>query len=84
MIKEYGIPNRDYPHCNRELKLNPFKSLMNEMGLRKAKTAIGLRVDEIDRMSIHAEKDNLVYPLIKFSPTKKEQIIFWWKEQSFV
>ena len=83
MIKKYGIPNRSYPHCNRELKLNPFNSLMRELGLTKSNRAIGIRVDEIDRMSIHAEKNNIIYPLIKFNPTTKSEVILWWKEQSF-
>lgn len=83
MIKKYGIPNKSYPHCNRELKLNPFNSLMKDLGLSKAKRAIGIRVDEIDRMSVHAKANSIIYPLIKFKATTKSEIILWWKEQSF-
>lgn len=30
MIKKYGIPNKSYPHCNRELKLAPFEAWMKD------------------------------------------------------
>src|SRR5690606_18506649 len=30
VIKKYGIPNKGYPHCNRELKLNPLRSFVQE------------------------------------------------------
>ena len=27
VIKKYGLPNMAYPHCTRELKINPMKAL---------------------------------------------------------
>lgn len=83
MIKKYGIPNKSYPHCNRELKLNPIKSWMRENGLKKAFTAIGIRVDEMDRMSVSADKNRLIYPLVSMAPQTKDGVRYWWSKQSF-
>ena len=81
VIKKYGIPNMDFLHCTRELKLNPMRSYKQSIGFgRLHRMAIGIRVDEIDRMSPRADIDGLVYPLIKANKTKPE-IIHWWKEQ---
>ena len=51
VIKKYGVPNQNFLHCNREMKLNPIKSYMKSLGLKDYKTAIGIRVDEFDRMN---------------------------------
>lgn len=83
VIQKYGIPNKAYPHCNRELKLNPIKSWMKESGLKDAHTAIGIRADEIDRMSIKTEENKLIYPLISMNPMTKAAVIKWWKDQPF-
>lgn len=83
VIKKYGIPNVDYPHCNRELKLNPFNSLMRELRLRNSYRAIGIRVDEIDRMSSKKEEERIIYPLVGMNPTTKAEIRHWWKDQEF-
>lgn len=85
MIKVYGIPNIDFPHCNRELKLQPIKSYKASLGLsREHLMAIGIRADEADRMSFSAlEQGQLTYPLIKWTQTTKAEVRHWWKEQSF-
>lgn len=83
MCAEYGLPNKDYPHCNRELKLNPIHSYAVEhFGSDDYDTAIGIRADEIDRMSVSAKKRRIFYPLVK-NPTIKAQIHDWWKKQPF-
>src|SRR5690606_22242344 len=53
-IQKYGIPSVVNKWCNRELKLNPIHSYINSIGWGKFGdyyTAIGFRIDEIDRMS---------------------------------
>ena len=51
VIKKYGLPNQNFPHCNRELKLRPIHSYIKKsLGWTDYKTAIGIRYDEIDRM----------------------------------
>jgi len=83
-IKKYGIPNASFMNCNRELKINAIQSYKKSMGFRsKHKTAIGIRVDEIDRMSPTAKKNGLFYPLISLTPTNKSEIRHWWKSQNF-
>lgn len=36
VIKKYGIPNKKYPHCNRELKLNPICNQL-ELTIRRSR-----------------------------------------------
>lgn len=84
VIEAYGIPNADYPHCNRELKLQPIKAYKASLGFKRShKTAIGIRADEIDRQSANAKEDGLFYPLISWKKTTKPEIVFWWKDMPF-
>lgn len=78
-IRKYGIPNKAYPHCTRELKQNPmfYWRRQNAPG---AKFAVGIRADEFDRMSSKAEKEGIVYPLIKMNPTTKQGVLSWWRQ----
>ena len=46
-------------------------------------TAIGIRCDEIDRVSKHRKKNNLYYPLVTDQPMNKPKINFWWSQQNF-
>ena len=85
VIKKYGIPNQAYPHCTRELKLAPIRSYVKHLGWSSAdyKTAIGIRIDEVDRVSPDAEKHNLIYPLVSDCPMTKPEINQWWSQQPF-
>lgn len=85
VIKKYGIPNQAYPHCTRELKLAPIRSYLKSIGWRAGDydTAIGIRCDEIDRMSPDAKHNRLIYPLVTDCPMTKPQINEWWSKQSF-
>jgi len=83
VIKKYGIPNQNFLHCNREMKLNPIKSYMKSIGWKKYKTAIGIRVDEFDRVSKNRVKQRLIYPLVSDKPTTKQEISHWWSTQDF-
>ncbi len=86
VIKKYGIPNAAFQHCNREMKLNPLNSYRNTVLENLDPTdygfAIGIRVDEFDRMSASAEKNKLVYPLVDIGVTKA-QVIDWFSRQPF-
>lgn len=84
MIKKYGIPNRNYPHCTRELKQAPMYSYLKSIGWKKGdyQVAIGIRADEFDRISVNAKRDGLVYPLVKMGITKQD-VLSWWKGQDF-
>ncbi len=67
VIAKYGLPNRGFPHCTRELKTQPMTSYVREvLGWKKGTytTAIGIRTDEIDRMNPKFEEKNYWYPLV--------------------
>jgi hypothetical protein len=86
IIKKYGIPNQAFPHCTRETKLNPITSFTKEyFGTRKYYTAIGIRIDEADRMNDKWKERRLVYPLIRkdMQPMTKPKINFFWKTMPF-
>lgn len=83
MVAWYGLPGPGWTHCNRELKLNPMRHWAKINGLSKCYWAIGIRADEIDRMSASAEKNRIIYPLISDRMTMKPEIIHWWRNQDF-
>lgn len=83
VIAKYGIPNPATPHCNREMKLNPLKSYLKSIGWKKYYTAIGIRVDEFDRMNAKRKERRLLYPLITDKPMSKGKINQWWNLQPF-
>ncbi len=86
VIKKYGIPNQAFPMCTRELKQNPIKSFAkNYFNGEKYHIAIGIRIDEIDRLSINAKKMGFIYPLINkdMLPTSKPMVNFYWNEMPF-
>lgn len=82
-ISKYGIPNVSTPHCTREMKERPIVSYAKSRGWDDFYTAIGIRVDEIDRMSKDKEVKRFFYPLIEFLPMTKPKINFWWTQQLF-
>lgn len=85
MIKVYGIPNQAYPHCTRELKLQPITSYCRSLGWKKGEhhIAMGMRVDEIDRMDYQAKDKGIIYPLITNAPTTKQMINEFWSAMPF-
>jgi len=86
VVKKYGIPNHSRLHCTRELKMNPIKAFAKSVwGNEKYYLALGIRIDEIDRMNSKKEELRLVYPLIQkeMQPMTKKHINFWWANQEF-
>lgn len=83
MMQKHGIPNRNAPFCSKELKRHVIKAYAKHIGWNKYFTAIGIRVDEIDRMSENRKKDRIIYPLISFNPTRREQVNVFWQQQIF-
>ena len=81
MIKKYGIPNQAFPHCTRELKQNPMMAWRRD-NAPEAEFAVGIRIDEIDRMSANAQNDRIIYPLVSINPKNKAQVIEWWRQYS--
>ena len=84
-IKKHGIPNAAFPKCTTELKLQPMKTYLRSLGWKNGtyKTAIGIRIDEMDRISSKMEKENLIYPLCEYTKATKQGINQWWEKQPF-
>lgn len=75
VIKKYGIPNVKFLHCTRELKVNPMQSYLKTLGWHKGKnanygTAIGIRSDELDRISPVYNDMKFLYPLADIGLSK--------------
>lgn len=75
VVAKYGLPGPGgYTHCNRELKLAAITSYLRSIGWSAGsyRTAIGIRADEIDRMSGDAKRYGAFYPLVGLGVTKKD------------
>jgi len=88
VIIKYGLPNVKFPHCTRELKQRPMHSYVKiQLGWKKYKqsyfTAIGIRIDEVDRVSSSYKKNRYIYPLVSLLPTTKKDIYKFWIQQPF-
>lgn len=82
-IQKYGIPNMKFPHCTRELKYRPIHSYAASLGWTEYDTAIGIRTDERRRVAANATTDKIVYPLLDWFPSDKQDVNGFWEDQSF-
>lgn len=84
-IRKYGIPNQKFKDCTRNLKQKPIEAYAISIGWDRGSydLAIGIRADEIDRMSQAAGVRRLVYPMISPHPMTKPKINTWWAAQPF-
>lgn len=84
-IRKYGIPNQKFKDCTRNLKQKPIEAyLRDHLGWgRDYDLAIGIRPDEIDRLSSQAIARRIVYPLVSRWPMTKPQVNEWWRQQPF-
>lgn len=85
VIAKYGIPNTSYPHCTRELKQRPIHDYVQQaLGWEPGSydTAIGIRADEIDRISENYVEERFIYPLADWR-VRKEDVLRWWASQDF-
>jgi len=83
MCAKYGLPNQSYPHCTRELKLQPINAYLKDIDFVDCLRAVGIRTDEERRRAKDAEKRNVVYPLLDWLPSDKEDVDLFWEEQDF-
>lgn len=85
MIRKYGLPGPGWGHCTRELKTRPITRWARENGWLPGTydTAIGIRADEIDRMSPEANAHHIIYPLISRFPHSKPKVNEFWQRQPF-
>jgi hypothetical protein len=82
MIKAYGIPCQPYPHCTRELKLEPIQRYAKDFFKSDYQTAIGIRADEVDRVNNKYKEQRLYYPLVSANISKPDVNAFW-RDQDF-
>lgn len=88
MISKMGIPSTGVPFCSTVLKNRTIKAYLRMIKFRKYYTAIGIRSDEVDRVSVHYLRDKINYPLIsskhwEYIEMTKPEIIDWWLTQHF-
>lgn len=77
-IKKYGIPSKINKWCNRELKIVPLTKYYNSLfGSKNYSIAIGIRADEIDRVSKDYKNNNVFYPLLDNKLTTRDRNRFW-------
>lgn len=87
-IAKYGIPNSTAPNCTTRLKSDVMEDYIASVigwryGARLShQTAIGIRYDELDRVSENASKYGFVYPLVEARVTKG-MVLDFWKKQPF-
>lgn len=82
--KKYGIPNKSFPHCTRELKEVPIRKFVKDVCGNNYKMAIGIRADERTRINrLMAEKEKWIYPLVDDWPTSRQMVNEFWKKQTF-
>jgi 3'-phosphoadenosine 5'-phosphosulfate sulfotransferase (PAPS reductase)/FAD synthetase len=84
MIKKYGISNLEAPHCTRNLKRVPIQSYLKSIGwgVRDYDLAIGIRTDELRRVKDDKSR-SVVYPLVDWFPSDKQDVLDWWEDQKF-
>jgi len=76
---KYGLPNMKFPQCTRELKQRPIMSYMRSIGWKTGTydTALGIRVDEFDRISPRSRENRIIYPLVKHKIRKQDVLNFF-------
>lgn len=82
-IKKLGIPSKVNKWCNRDMKLEILRKYADSIfGKNNYSVAVGIRVDEIDRIRKDYKENNVFYPLIDYKIGSRERNKFW-KEQPF-
>lgn len=77
-IKKNGIPFSKNKWCNRDMKLEVLKKYADSIfGKNDYSIAVGIRVDEIDRVRKDYKTNNVFYPLIDNEIDTKARNKFW-------
>jgi 3'-phosphoadenosine 5'-phosphosulfate sulfotransferase (PAPS reductase)/FAD synthetase len=84
LCAKYGLPNPNFFHCTRELKESPILSYCRSIGWGKPPEfvrAIGIRFDELDRVSPNYKQNGLYYPLAFDWQITKPHVNLFWSQQ---
>ena len=77
-IKKFGIPSKINKWCNRDMKIVPLKKYVDDVfGKNNYSIAVGMRADEIDRVSSDYKTNNVFYPLLDKGITTRDRNKFW-------
>jgi len=79
MVKKFGIPNKDFPHCTRELKERPMGKWAKDCFGDNYIWALGMRADERHRQ----KGGSKIYPLITTWPTNERMVRDFWSRMPF-
>lgn len=80
-IKKLGIPFKQNKWCNRDMKTEPLRKFADDQfGKDNYSIAVGMRIDEMDRVSRNYKNNNIFYPLIDRKISTKERNKFWSKQ----
>ena len=86
LCAKYGLPNANFFHCTRELKESPILSYCRSIGWGKPPEfirAIGIRSDELDRVSPNYKLNGIYYPMaFDWRVTKPHINKFWAEKES--
>ena len=81
-IKKLGIPSNINKWCNRDMKVEPLRKYADSIfGKNNYSIAVGMRIDEIDRVRKDYKTNNVFYPLIDYKISKRDRNLFW-KDQA--
>lgn len=88
LITCLGVPCSAAPFCSTLLKRDTIRAYMRQIGWKGYDTAIGIRSDELDRVSANYKRDRVIYPFISSSDWPhirqvKTDIMEFWRAQSF-
>lgn len=83
-IKKHGIPCASHPQCNSRLKVDVMDSYKRSLGWHHSNTsvAVGIRADEIDRVSLAGMQGGIFYPCADAGVMKRD-VRAWWMTQPF-
>lgn len=77
-IKKHGIPNKENKWCNRDMKLEVLRKYADSIfGKDNYSVAVGLRIDEMDRVRKDYKTNNVFYPLMDHKIDSKARNKFW-------
>lgn len=84
VMKKYGIANKTFPHCTRELKERPMNAYAKSVWGNDYTLAIGIRADERRRVAESGmiNKRPVIYPLADptMHPVDKVHILDWFSQ----